>query len=208
MTIPNDILSHTPLLQFEAAEAVIQTGDFILGAGTHAMSRLIRFATHSDWSHVAIAVRVDSIGRVLICESVEKIGVRALPLHTFLFGPEGKKPFPGQVLLARNANVQAASDAAIRAMTNCALDQLGDPFAPAEILKIATRILVGAMETRMPEALAAKNEYICSEYAALCFKKAGVTVPWDGRGFIAPCDFALDPAASAIGQIDIGPGRA
>ena len=208
LTIPNDILTHTPLLQFEAAEAVIQTGDILLGAGTHAMSRLIRLATHSDWSHVAFAVRVDSIDRVLVCESVEKIGVRALPLHTFLYGVQGKKPFPGPVLLARNENLTAASPDSIRAMTDFALDQLGDPFATWEILKIATRILVGAAERPMPQALAARRDFICSEYAALCFQKAGVTIPWDGRGFIAPCDFALDPAASAIGRIDTSPPRA
>jgi hypothetical protein len=112
------------------------------------------------------------------------------------------------VLLARNENMTAASPASIRAMTNFALDQLGDPFAPAEILKIAVRILVGVAERPMPKALEARRDFICSEYAALCFEKAGVTIPWDGRGFIAPCDFALDPAASAIGQIHTTLGRA
>ena len=172
------------------------------------MSRLIRFATKSPWSHVAIAVRLDSIGRVMVCESVEKIGVRAIPLHTFLFGVGGRKPYAGKVLLARHSTLNTAGETATTGMTDFALDQLGDPFAPADIARIAARIVWGATERPTPTALEARNAYICSEYAALCFEKAGVTIPWDGRGFIAPCDFALDPASSAIGQIDIGAGPA
>jgi hypothetical protein len=207
LTIPNDILSHTPLLQYEAARAVVQTGDIMLCSGNRGMSRLIRFATHSTWSHVAIVVRLESIGRVMVCESVEKIGVRTLPLHTFLFGVGGKKPYPGRVLLARHAQLNAVGETAMKAMTDFALDQLGDPFSIRDMVKIATRILWGATEQVTPAALEAQHEFICSEYAALCFEKAGVTIPWDGRGFIAPCDFALDPATSAIAQIDLSPGR-
>ena len=76
-----------------------------------------------------------------------------------------------------------------------------------DIVKIGARILWGATEQVTPAALEAQHEFICSEYAALCFEKAGVTIPWDGRGFIAPCDFALDPSTSAIGQIDLSAGR-
>ena len=208
MTIPNDILSHTPLLRYEAVRAVVQTGDLMLCSGRHRMSRLIRFATRSPWSHVAIVVRLESIGRVMICESVERIGVRTLPLHTFLYGVGGKKPYPGKVLLARHALLNAAGDEALKAMTDFALDQLGDPFAVRDMVKIATRILWGATKQVTPSALEAQHEFICSEYAALCFEKAGVTIPWDGRGFIAPCDFALDPATAAIAQIDLSPGGA
>ena len=208
MTIPNDILSHSPLLQYEAARAVVQTGDIMLCSGRYAMSRLIRYATRSPWSHVAIVVRLESIGRVMVCESVEKIGVRTIPLHTFLYGVGGKKPYAGDVLLARHATLNAAGAPAIKAMTDFALDQLGDPFAPADIVKIATRIVWGATQQVTPAVLEAQHAFICSEYAALCFEKAGVAIPWDGRGFIAPCDFALDPATSAIARIDLSAGRA
>jgi hypothetical protein len=207
LTIPNDILGHSPLLRYEAVRAVVQTGDLMLCSGRHRMSRLIRFATRSPWSHVAIVVRLESIGRVMVCESVEKIGVRTIPLHTFLFGAGGNKPYPGKVLLARHARLNAAGEPALKAMTDFALDQLGDPFAFGDIVKIGARILWGATQQVTPAALEAQHEFICSEYAALCFEKAGVTIPWDGRGFIAPCDFALDPSTSAIGQIDLSAGR-
>jgi hypothetical protein len=204
LTIPNNVLEHTPLLQIDAVEAVVQTGDLFLCSGHAAMSKLIRFATRSTWSHVAIAVRVDSIERVLVCESVEKIGVRALPLRTFLLGVGGRKPYRGQVLLARHATLNAAGAEAKHRMIDGAFDQLGDPFAARDLIKIATRIIVGSANRRMPSVLKADNEYICSEYAALCFSKAGVKIPWDGRGFIAPCDFAQDPATTAIGRVDLG----
>ncbi len=53
----------------------------------------------------------------------------------------------------------------------------------------------------MPRFLGARDEYICSEYVAKCFAKAGLKIPWDGLGFVAPGDFALAPDVSAVAQI-------
>jgi hypothetical protein len=52
----------------------------------------------------------------------------------------------------------------------------------------------------MPKSLGAHNEFICSEYVAKCFDAVGITIQWDGLGFIAPADFALDPKIHAIAQ--------
>ena len=44
---------------------------------------------------------------------------------------------------------------------------------------------------------------ICSEFVAKAFDAAGVTIPWDGLGFIAPSDFANAPEVEAIAQVDV-----
>ena len=208
MTISIDALKTLPQLDEPAIEQQVKAGDLFLCSGDHAFSRLIRWATKSPWSHVAMAMRADAVGRVMVLESVEKIGVRAIPLHTFLFGDQGKRPYPGEVVLARHAKIAAASHSDIARVAQFGIDQLGDPFAPFEVLMIAARIALGSLNQKMPEFLAAPSRYICSEYVAKCFDQIGVHTPWDGRGFIAPCDFAADPDVSAIVRVTAWRGQA
>jgi hypothetical protein len=201
MAIPDDALQTLPEQTPEAIEAEIRNGDLLLCSGEQAFSKLIRWATKSPWSHIAMAMRLDEIGRVMVLESVEKIGVRVTPFHTFVFGDEGRHPYPGQIVLARHAKIAAAPPEAIRKIAAFAVDQLGDPFDPAEVARIAARIAFGSFNRKMPEAMKARGEYICSEYVAKCFEQIDVRAPWDGRGFIAPSDFAADPDVSAIARV-------
>jgi hypothetical protein len=137
----------------------------------------------------------------MVLESVEKIGVRTVPFRTFAFGDEGMHPYPGQIVLARHAQVAAAPPERIRKLADFAVDQLGDPFDLAEVLRIAARITLGKLDQKTPSLLKRRGEFICSEYLAACLDQIDVHPPWDGRGFIAPCDFAADPDVSAIAQV-------
>ena len=201
MAIANDALQTLPVFDADAVQQQIRDGDLLLCSGTHIFSRLIRWATKSPWSHVAIAMRADPLGRVMVLESVERIGVRTIPFHTFVFGVGGKHPYPGRIVLARHARLTAASRETLRRVAQFGVDQLGDPFAPGEVLKIGARVIVGSLNQKMPRAMKARDEYICSEFVAMCFEEAHVRIPWDGRGFIAPCDFAADPDVSGIAQV-------
>ena len=201
MPVPDDAPRNLPELGVEALEALIRDGDLLLCSGNHAFSKLIRWATNSPWSHVALAMRVEAVGRVMVLESVEKIGVRTVPFATFAFGEEGMRPYPGKIVLARHAKVAAAPAEAIRKVAAFAVDRLGDPFDPLEVLRIAARVALGSLDQKTPELLKARGEYICSEYVAACLDQIDVKPPWDGRGFIAPCDFAADPDVSAIAQV-------
>ena len=66
--------------------------------------------------------------------------------------------------------------------------------------RIGARIAMGRLDIHMPKGLSARNEFICSEYVAKCFETVGIHIEWDGLGFIAPGDFALDPKVDAIAQ--------
>jgi hypothetical protein len=91
-------------------------------------------------------------------------------------------------------------------MARFAFDHLGCRFAPNEIVKIALRIitarLFGAQRRTLPMLLP-DDEFICSEFVAKAFEAAKVRIPWDGLGFIAPSDFAIDPDVVAIAQVDV-----
>jgi hypothetical protein len=181
----------------------VRDPDLLLCSARDPFSRLIRWATKSPWSHVAMAFRMEEIDRVLVLECVEKIGVRCVPMSTFLTRTsEGTSPYPGQILLARHKGLAAKSRARpMKKMAGAAFDRLGDRFSPAEILKIAARIAVGRLNRATPKSLGPRDEYICSEYVAKCYGEIGLTFPWDELGFMAPCDIAADPRVEPVALI-------
>ena len=203
MSVPDDALDRFPPRPYAEVAPQVRTGDLILCSGSSGFSRLIRWATGSPWSHVAIAVRLDPLDKVVVMESVEKIGVRAVALKSFLSrDSNGRKPYPGRLLLARHDEFQAKSTAeGLKRMADFAADRLGAPFKPSEITKIALRIAAGALNLRVPGRLDPDDEFICSEYVAKCYAQIGIEIPWDGRGFVAPVDIANAPPVQAIAQI-------
>jgi hypothetical protein len=182
---------------------LVRDGDLLFVSSREPFSRLIRWATRSPWSHVAIAFRLKEIDRVIVLDCVEKIGVRCVPLSTFVRRtPLGKSPVPGHILLARHAGMAAKSRAKpLRRMAEFAFDRLGDHFSQAEMLKIALRVALGRLDRPMHPSLGPDTEFICSEFVAKAFERVGIEFPWDGRGFMAPADIAADPRVEAIAQI-------
>lgn len=76
-------------------------------------------------------------------------------------------------------------------LSKMAVDLLGYPYNQEEILRIATRI--GAKTLGFPTQgidTPTGREFICSEYAHVCFKSVGVRIDFNPLGFIAPADFA------------------
>ena len=205
MTIPDDVLSTLTPEPLSRITRRIRDGDILLCAATDIGSRLISWSTRSVWSHVALAYRWGSLGRVMALESVHTIGVRAVPLATFVKRTSsGVEPYPGKIVLARHMDFQhkiKADPDAMRRMGDFAVDRFGDPFAGMEILKIGMRICLGALNRKMPKALGPDDEFICSEYVAKCFQAVGIEIQWDGLGFIAPADIARDPKTRAIARI-------
>ncbi|MGC1303029.1 MAG: hypothetical protein WA840_11700 [Caulobacteraceae bacterium] len=204
MAVPDDALQRYPPLPYYEIKRLARTGDLILCSGRTPFSRMIRWATGSPWSHVALVARVDALDRVMVLESVERTGVRAVALRSFIsHGSSGRRPFPGRLLLIRHREFEhQATPKRLIAMADFAVDRFGAPFSFREVVRIATRILLGAIKVRMPGRLNPRTEYICSEYVGKCYERIGIQIPWDGRGFIAPCDFARDPDIEVVAQID------
>jgi hypothetical protein len=202
MTIPDDVLAKLKPRPYADVRRLVRNGDLLLCSANDPFSRLIRWSSASPWSHVAIAYRIRSLNRVMVLESVQQLGVRTVPLSTFISKTStGTHPYPGRILLARHAGIADLSAERTRRLFASAFDRLGDRFAGGEILKIALRIVLGRLDVRLPRSLGPRDEYICSEYVAKCFESAGLKIPWDGLGFVAPADFAADPEVKAVAQI-------
>jgi hypothetical protein len=206
MTIADDVLNTMKAEPLSVVHPRVRDGDILLCSGRDPFSRLIGWSTKSPWTHVALAYRWPELNRIMVFESVQQFGVRAVTLERFCSeSSTGQKPYPGQILLARHADYAdhggQPGGAAMKRLADAAVEQFGDRFDPGEIAKIALRIALDRTGKVTPEFLKQKDEYICSEYAAHCLKAVGIEIPWDGRGFIAPADFALDPKIKAIAQI-------
>ncbi len=204
MPISDDVLTTLPAEPLSEISERIQDGDILLCAATDLGSRLICWSTRSQWSHVALAYRWPSLGRIMAFESVHTIGVRALPLTTFITRTSsGVTPYPGEIILARHQDFQRQVETdpdAMRRMGDFAVDRFGDPFAFGEVLKIAGRVLFGRTTLKTPVRLAPDDEFICSEYVAKCLEQVGIEIPWDGRGFVAPGDFARAEKIEAVAR--------
>ena len=178
---------------------LIQSGDIWLCSGNAPFSKLIQFATGSPWSHVGFVMRLDSIDRVVVMESVESIGVRTVPTSQYVGGRDGKsEKYPGRLFLARHNKFNANNLDGLARFGRFAVDQLGSPYDNQEIARIAWRI---ASRKKRDAKSNADKSFICSEYAYECYKAVGVNIKLNDKGFIAPSDFPADPNVELLYEI-------
>lgn len=176
-----------PSKRYKELRHEIRSGDLLLCSGNSVFSTLIKKATGSVWSHVGFILRIDSIDRIMVLESVESIGVRTIPLSSYVrdYNASGKG-YEGRLMLARHQDVRQAN---IEKLSRSAVDLLGYPYGTEEIVKIAGRIGLHALGFVDETQAEKRKEFICSEYAHDCFNSIGVNIPFNPMGFIAPADF-------------------
>jgi hypothetical protein len=183
-----------PCHAYAEIRATIEDGDLLLCSGTAFFSRLIQHATGSVWSHIGMLYWTRDLDRLLVLESVESIGVRCVPLSHYLgdYKNQGVR-YPGRIFLARHRACAHLSPADWRRFAQYAVDRLGYAYNAEEIARIAACILRPSLTRTLP-AVADARSFICSQYVAACLDAVGVTIPGNPRGYIAPGDFAVDPA--------------
>ncbi len=179
---------------YDEFKSEIASGDLLLCSGSGIFSRLIQRTTDSIWSHVGFVMRLDSIDRIMVLESVEPLGVRTVPLVKYLTDYDNSgNPYPGGLAIARHKSFGTKATALkLRKFAQHAISLFGYPYDKDEILKIAGRIAASRLPFSQEErkALRRDREYICSEYVWECYAKLGIRIEHDKRGFIAPADFA------------------
>lgn len=197
MPLTPQTFPSAPALPYDnALRARLNTGDVLLCSGSGVFSELIQQATDSLWSHVALIVRLDALDRILLFESVETFGVRAVPLSRYLAHDAQDRPYPGGLVVVRHRTFATVSSAqSIQRMLQFAVDQFGSPYNRQEIVRIAARILGNSLQAPVAHRKETSlKEFICSEYVAACFAQAGVSLTIGDRGYVTPADFA-DPQA-------------
>ncbi len=200
MTVTTEDFEALPVLPYSQARQQMLTGDIMLFHSSGLGSQLIEYATHSLWCHAAFIWNMEAVDRMLLLESVDTYGVRAMPLSNKINGSlANPKPYPGKLLLARHkAFPNPADPQALKTMTGFAIDRWGFPYSPAELARVAARIADGMAGIKVRGLLDPTNAYICSEYVAKCYEAVGITLAPDSNGYIAPADIANDPNIEAV----------
>jgi uncharacterized protein YycO len=190
--IENKDINALPVLPYSDLRAKLRSGDLLFTSGDYLVSKAIQKVTNSPWSHVGIVIRLDSIDRMLLLESVEDMGVRFAPLSKYLKDYENGRPYKGRAVLARCKDVNAET---ITGISTFGIDELTQPYDKDEIAKILARITLGIGKKERD------REYICSELVYECFLHAGKEFTYDSRGFISPEDVWKDEKLSLVGRI-------
>lgn len=192
------------LMDYQGVRTQIHSGDILLASGEYMFSKLIQRATDSCWSHVAFVMRLDSIDRVMVLESIEGKGVRTVPLSEYVGNFEGSGVgYKGRLAIARHSQFAAKSTPdKIKSMAQFAVDRFAYPYDEEEIARITARIVGSALGFKKSE-IKRDQEYICSEYVYECYKQIGLDVPFDKRGFVAPADFAKDANVRLLWELQV-----
>lgn len=202
MRFPVNRYPQISITPYNIARIQVQTGDLLFCSGNAMFSKLIKKVTKSKWSHVGLILRLDTIDRVLLLESVESQGVRAVPLsyYSYNYNATGK-PYPGRVYVGRHVRFnKKVSTNQLKTMTQFAVDHFGYPYDRNEVVRIATRIGMELLGLNAKDVERDK-EYICSEYVWECLNKVGILIKYGRKGFIAPVHFARDPNITVISRL-------
>lgn len=177
-------LQKLPVVPYEKVREFIKTGYVFFSSGSYTFSGIIQRLTKSVWSHVAIVYKDEQLGRVMILEAEPYVGIRLIPLSTYLRDYKGKrKPYKGQIVIGK-LNFDLEQEKLNKAIS-FGLDSLTRPYDNWEIMRIMSRILfrIGKREKN--------RSYICSELVRDCFAKAGVIFKYNDT-YISPQEIWKD----------------
>ena len=184
------VYPNIPVVKFEQVKDCIQSGDILLVSGNSALDKIIEKGTTSVWSHIGLLFNLYSslIKRIMVMESLITYGVRSIPLDNYLYNYNGSGiSFNGKLMIARYNNFPIMK---LPAVITRAIDLLGCHYNTQDIAEIAMRIAIKhTIGVNMPGIVKNDKTYICSEYVSECYKAAGINIPYNSAGYIAPSDF-------------------
>jgi len=179
---------------YQEIRSEIRTGDLLLASGNYPVSHIIRHFSDSMFSHVGFVFPWNN--RILLLESVEDDGVRAVPLSQYVEDYECcGKGYDGRLFMARH-KAPISNEASERILSKAA-DELNRKYDKEEIGRILARVTLGLGHHGDNRA------YICSEFVDVCFQAAGIIFPRDDRGFIFPEHIAADTNVTPLWEIAV-----
>lgn len=177
-------IKQMPVMPYEKVRDNLKTGDIVFCSGSYAFSGVIQNLTKSVWSHVAIVYKDEDLGRVLMLEAEPYVGIRMIPLSTYLHDYKGsKRPYKGQMVIARLH--QDLPKEQLNRGISFGLDALTRPYDNYEIFRIMMRILFRITKRER------NRSYICSELVRDVFAKSGVIIQYKDT-YISPNHIWVD----------------
>ena len=177
-------LKTIPLTAYAAIRSELKTGDLIFCSGEYIFSYIIEGLTRSAWSHVAIIYKDEALDRILVLEAEPFIGVRMIPLSTYLTDYKGRsKPYEGQIVLSKFATPLSMED--INQGISFGLDELTRPYDMLELVRIIIRMAFKISRR------ADNRSYMCSEFVREVLVRGNVDMPYQDT-YISPDGIWMD----------------
>ena len=168
-SVTKDQIKQMQVMPYLKIREHLKTGDIVFCSGSYTFSGIIQNLTKSVWSHVAVVYKDEELGRVLMLEAEPQIGIRLIPLSTYLHDYKGsKRPYKGEIVIARLYNDLPKEQ--INKGISFGLDALTRPYDNYEIFRIMIRILFRITKRER------NRSYICSELVRDVFAKSGVII--------------------------------
>ncbi len=176
--LTKDQIKEMPVIPYQKIRDNLKTGDIVFCSGSYAFSGVIQNLTKSVWSHVAVVYKDEELGRVLMLEAEPYVGIRLIPLSTYLKDYKGsKRPYKGQIVIAK-LHQELPMEQMNRGIS-FGLDALTRPYDNYEIFRIMMRILFRVTKRER------NRSYICSELVRDVFAKSGVIIQYKDT-YISP----------------------
>jgi hypothetical protein len=177
-------IKKMPVIPYQKIRDNIKTGDIVFCSGSYTFSGIIQNLTKSVWSHVAVVYKDEELGRVMMLEAEPYVGIRLIPLSTYLQDYKGKrKAYKGQMVIAR-LDQELPKEQLNRGLS-FGLDALTRPYDNYEIFRIMMRILFRVTKRER------NRSYICSELVRDVFAKSGVIIQYKDT-YISPNHIWMD----------------
>jgi hypothetical protein len=194
MATPTPDAARAPddTLFYYDVRAAIEDGDVFLFRGSHLTSRIIQAVSSGVYSHSGVALWWGD--RLMLCQAVED-GVQAVPMRVGLTGYEGAVDW-----YKLRPTTRAAIDVA--ALLLEAKRDLGLPYSHTSLVKEGAHVLFG---TSTPAEGEFPAGFLCSQYVAHCYRKAGLPICDKADVDISPTDLATSAVLELMGTIVVAP---
>jgi hypothetical protein len=184
-------------LVYSDVRGQIQTGDIVLFQGQSAISRVIRWGSHSKYSHAGFTAWWD--GRLLVFQSAAR-GAEVLPMSSAVDAYDGQVDW-----FALPENQRSRMDHNL--LVTQAVTLLGRSYATSSLLRLMARMLWGRFRGR-PDPKTSPDSVFCSQYVSYCYRHAGLDlVVGTDDGSTSPGDLARSSFLEHRGVLHANPAE-
>lgn len=187
---------------YDSIRSELKTGDIVLFSGNGFISKMIKWITNSEWSHIGIVINIEEYDFVTVLESTtlsnlpdlqtgEYVkGVQLVPLSARIAKYDGKIAVR-QLIRSDDGSVDT------RSLMDFRREIIGRKYesSEAELIKSAT---IGTNEEDL-------GSLFCSELVAECYQRMGVLTEHKPSNEYTPADFAkqMDLQGAELGPIKV-----
>ena len=182
----------------------IRTGDLLFASGQGGFAELAQQTSRTCWNHVGLIWRLDPFDRILVLESHEYWGARALPLSCYVRNHEGqRRGYPGRIALARHRRfLECASTEALREMAAFAWGSLGRPPSPKRLEDLVSRLVSPAIGIDGCTSAKRGQGQLAAEFVAHCYEHLGLHLRED-QPPVTTAHFIQDPNFSWLCELEV-----